>query len=272
MAAIKTVQNQIFTGDGKEFTTVSFTVRKPESQWDNSLEFGKCCEDLSWNHGTSTPYRSETNGVAARVVRRIQEGTSAVLLQSGLDEKWWADTMAGYCYLWNVQDLLSDEKTPYERRFGDPFKGPGIPFGSMVEYHPFLRKTSPHSINLVRKFYLQHSSDMHCLRVRIWKGDLMVADIGELENLDASEIHAGSLIAKTVFMPKNGEDGTFHVVRKSTSIPDYPERDDVHNDDLRGETDGSKPWGTLTDDTEAGDDIWTIAGNYINRHQVDPRV
>ena len=205
MAAIKTVQNQIFTGDGKEFTTVSFTVRKPESQWDNSLEFGKCCEDLSWNHGTSTPYRSETNGVAARVVRRIQEGTSAVLLQSGLDEKWWADTMAGYCYLWNVQDLLSDEKTPYERRFGDPFKGPGIPFGSMVEYHPFLRKTSPHSINLVRKFYLQHSSDMHCLRVRIWKGDLMVADIGELENLDASEIHAGSLIAKTVFMPKNGE-------------------------------------------------------------------
>ena len=27
---------------------------------DNSLEFGKACEDLSWNHCTSTPHRSET--------------------------------------------------------------------------------------------------------------------------------------------------------------------------------------------------------------------
>ena len=34
----------------------------------------------------STPHRSETNGIAERAVRRIKEGTSAVLLQSGLDE------------------------------------------------------------------------------------------------------------------------------------------------------------------------------------------
>ena len=27
-----------------------------------------------------------------RAVRRIEEGTSAVLLQSGLDEKWWTDS------------------------------------------------------------------------------------------------------------------------------------------------------------------------------------
>ena len=31
---------------------------------DNSLEFGKACEDLYWNHCTSTPHRSETNGIA----------------------------------------------------------------------------------------------------------------------------------------------------------------------------------------------------------------
>ena len=29
---------------------------------DNSLELGKACEDLSWNHCTSIPHRSETNG------------------------------------------------------------------------------------------------------------------------------------------------------------------------------------------------------------------
>ena len=70
------------------------TDRKPEVIYtDNSLEFGKACEDLSWNHCTSTPHRSETNGNVDREVRRVKEGTSAVLLQSGLDENWWADSM-----------------------------------------------------------------------------------------------------------------------------------------------------------------------------------
>ena len=40
---------------------------------DNSLKFGTCCEDLSWNHRTSTPHRSETNGIAERAVRRMNE-------------------------------------------------------------------------------------------------------------------------------------------------------------------------------------------------------
>ena len=73
--------------------------RKPKVIYtDNSLEFGKACEDLSWNHCTATPTRSETNGIAERAVRRVKEGTSAVLLQSGLDEKWWADSMECYTY------------------------------------------------------------------------------------------------------------------------------------------------------------------------------
>ena len=49
--------------------------------------------------------------------------------------------------LWNVipicetfTDLLSDGKTPYERRFGKPFKGPIIQFGSLVKYHPISAK------------------------------------------------------------------------------------------------------------------------------------
>ena len=49
---------------------------------DNFKEFGKACEDLSWNHCTSTPQRSETNGTAERAVRRVKEGTSAVTIRS----------------------------------------------------------------------------------------------------------------------------------------------------------------------------------------------
>ena len=77
---------------------------------------GKACEDLSWNHCTSTRHRSETNGIAERAVRRVKESTSVALLQSGLTESWWADSMECYTYLRNVTDLLS------ERRFGVPFK------------------------------------------------------------------------------------------------------------------------------------------------------
>ena len=54
--------------------------RKPKVIYtDNSLEFGKSCEDLSWNHCTSTPHRSQTDGIAERAVRRVKEGTCCVV-------------------------------------------------------------------------------------------------------------------------------------------------------------------------------------------------
>ena len=48
--------------------------------------------------------------------------------------------MECYCYLRNIQDLLFDGKTPHERRIGDSFERPIIPFGSVVEYHPISAK------------------------------------------------------------------------------------------------------------------------------------
>ena len=45
--------------------------RNPEVIYtDNSMEFGRACEDLSWHLCTSTPHRSETTGIAERAVRR----------------------------------------------------------------------------------------------------------------------------------------------------------------------------------------------------------
>ena len=100
----------------------------------------------------STPHISETNGIAT------------VLLQPGLNESWWADSKECFSYLRNIQDLLSDGKTPYERRFGQPFKGPIMPFGSWLSITLSLRRASQESINLVRKFYLDCSSDTLCTR------------------------------------------------------------------------------------------------------------
>ena len=39
----------------------------------------------------------------------------------------------------------------------------------------------------------------------IWEGDILVADIEELEKMDASEIHARRLNAKEVLTPQSGE-------------------------------------------------------------------
>ena len=71
-------------------------TRKPKVIYtDNPLGFGKSCEDLSWNHCTSTPNRSETTVIVEKAVRRVKEGTSAVLLQSSLGDEWW-DSMECY--------------------------------------------------------------------------------------------------------------------------------------------------------------------------------
>ena len=85
-------------------------------------------------------HTSETNGIAERAVRRVKEGTSAVLLQSGLDEKWWADSMECYANLRNIQDLLSDMEKLHTKGVLEPFKGPIIPFCSLVEYCPISAK------------------------------------------------------------------------------------------------------------------------------------
>ena len=59
-----------------------------------------------------------------------------------------------------------------------------------------LRRTSQESVNLERKSYLDCSLDTLCTREGIWKGDVLVANIEELETMDASEIHAKRHIAK----------------------------------------------------------------------------
>ena len=168
--------------------------RKPKVIYtDKSLEFCTSCEELSWNHCTSTPHRSGTNGIAERAVRRVKEGTFAVLLQSGLDKEWWADSVECYCCLRNIQDLLSDGKTPYERRFGMPFNGPVIPFGAMVEYHPedqsWLHQYGAKVLSGIFLLCVLYA-------VRICKGDIPIADIEELEQMDASELHAKGLVQR----------------------------------------------------------------------------
>ena len=138
-------------------------------------------------------------------MRRVKEGTSAVLLQSGLNESWSADSLECYTYLRNVADLSSDGKTPCERRFGQPFKVPIIPFGSLVEYHLTTAKEQSRIHQFGKKILPGSFLGYALYEERIWKGDVLVADLEELETMDASEIYSKRLHAKEVIFPKQGE-------------------------------------------------------------------
>ena len=76
------------------------------------------------------------------------------------------------------------------------FDGPVTPFGAMVEISPYLyeghielHQFGPEVLPGVFFGCVLYAG-------RIWKGDIMVADIEELVRMDASEIHARRLNAK----------------------------------------------------------------------------
>ena len=115
-------------------------------------------------------------------VRRVKEGTSAVLLQSGLDNEWWADSMACCCYLRNIQDLFClMAKSPYESWFGVPFNVPVIPFGAMVEYYLVSAKDVSRQHQFGPKVLSGVFLGCSLHAWKIWKGDILDADIEELE-------------------------------------------------------------------------------------------
>ena len=217
-------------------------------------------------------------------MRRVKEGTSAVLLQSGLNESGGQILWNFYTYLRNIQDLLSDGKTPYERCFGKPFKGPIIPFGSLVECYPISAKDQSR-IHLFGKKVLPGLFVGYALYAgRIWKGDVLVADVEELETMDASEIYSKGLNAKEVIFTKEEGEFIFPIadvrikthggdLRTSTLVRHRPIQGESHLVFL-GESEGSLPQhqDSLPDAGEAMNDFWSMSGNFIYRHHVEPRV
>ena len=118
------------TQDTSETTSCLHRFLPPsqKQERDNSKSFMQACQVLQWSHDTSNPHRSETNGVAERAVSRVKERTAIALVQSGLPEDWWDSAMERCCYMRNVHDKMIDGKTAFEKRYGQTFDGPSIPF------------------------------------------------------------------------------------------------------------------------------------------------
>ena len=89
---------------------------------------------------TSTPNRSQTNGVAEAAVGCAIEGTARNLYQSGLAHAFWPDAAKHYASARCFFDIVKDDKTPYELKLGEPSTAQLIPFGSLVEYKPSAKR------------------------------------------------------------------------------------------------------------------------------------
>ena len=143
-------------------------TRKPKVMYtDNSLEFGKSCEELSWNHCTSTPHRSETNGIAERAVRRVKKRTSAVCC----NQVW---TKNGGRIPWSVTFMTSCVMERHFMRGGSEYHFPARLFRleQWSNVTQFLPRTYRDYINLVHMSCQVYSSVMYCMRVESGKETL----------------------------------------------------------------------------------------------------
>ena len=187
--------------------------------------------------------------------------------------------MECYCYMRNIQHLLSDGKT-------HRVKG-GSKYLFMVVYHltsakdlSRLHQFGPKVLSGIFLGYALHGGGESGKERRIGRRHW---GIGEM---DASEIYANRL-NKKVSTPMSGEkiifpiaDGTVQfsvgdkVLRAITSNWDRPDRGEEQGN-LQGESDGSSSTPLRDSSWYGGDarnDLWFISVNFIYRHHVKPRV
>ena len=240
---------------------------------ENSLEFGKAWEDLSWNHCTSIRHRSETTGIAERAVRRV-------------NENWWADSMERYTNLRHVQDLLSDGKPHMRDVLGNHLKDRLFHLVHWLSITLSLQRTSQESINLERKSYLDCSSDTHCTRGEFGRVTYWLQTWRSWKRWTHQKSTQKRLSAKDVIFPREKGKFIFPIadgrikplggdqdLRTPTLIRHRPIRGESHVDFL-GESEGSlpPPHESFPDAGEAINDFWSMSGNFIFRHHVEPRV
>ena len=159
-----------------------------------------------------------------------------------------------------------------------------IPFGSLVECYTYLCERPVKNPSIWKESlglffgYVLYAVEFG--RVTYW-----LQTSRSWKRCYASEIYSKRLNAKEVIFPKQGEfifpiaDGRIKLpggdqdLRTSTLIRQRPIQGENHVDFL-GESEGSlpPPHDSFPDVGEAINDFWSMSGNFIYRHHVEPRV
>ena len=118
----------------------------------------------------------------------------------------------------------------------------------------------------------------------IRKGDILIADLEDLENLDASDFNPWRINANEVLITQEDEfifpvaEGTANLSGRDDEFREPTLRAGTgrkersfFSEELQGESGGSQPT-EPTDDAEARADFWSIQGDFISRHHNELRV
>ena len=246
---------------------------------DDSMEFGRACEVLSWNHSTSTPHRSETKGIAERAVRRVQEGTSAVLLQSWLDERWWSDSMECRCYLRNVQDPPGRWANAIRKTIWRAIHRPNNTCWSNGWISSVFTERSVKSSSIWQESITKNLSGLWADRGENLERKYLdcrpgrFGKVGCIRYLSSKNQRRRS-IDETKKMTADGTaklSGRDYEFRVPTLRRERAVRSENLSWELQGESGVSQPT-EFTDDAEACADFWSIQGDFIYRRRNEPRV
>ena len=156
--------------------------------------------------------------------------------------------------------------------------------GARVEYHPISPRDQARIHQFGKKVLPVIFLGYKLVAGRIWKGDILIADLEDLETLDASDIYLRRIKAKEILIRQKDDEFIFPFADGTAKLSgrDYEFREPtlrreptVRNEDfsreLHGERGESRPTES-TDNAEARADLWSIQCEFIYRHHTEPRL
>ena len=202
----------------------------------NLFLFGKYCEELSWNHRTTTLHRSETSGNAERA-------------QSGSDDKWWSDSMKCCCYLRDDQDFLAEWKSQNERRFEEFFQD------VLCSRGEFGKK-------------------IFCLTAEIEELEKLDASETYPRRLNATDVLITPKYGEIYFLRQMIQQN-YQEETTNSKNPLWDGKSTVRRENLSGESHGDREEfrpEEKEDDAEDREYCWSVQGYFIYCHHIEPRV
>ena len=165
MGPVVSVQIKNFSGDRKELAKVLGADDETKSHFTLTTPWNLASLVRNYHGIIVRRHHTDQKQMGLREqLATVKEGASAVLLLSGLDEKWRADSMECYTYLRNIQDLVLMGRHHMRDVWGNHLRTSNIVWSNGSNITPFLRRTYRDYINLVQKSCQVSSSVMYCMR------------------------------------------------------------------------------------------------------------
>ena len=171
-----------------DLITADHKVLSEESESRNSHRHAVVVQDLATQWIQSYPCKTKTSQETQKSPMKFLEPTRKPKVICTDKSMEFGKTVILFVEMVEYHPI-SDKDISRSHQFG-PKVLPGFFFGDQSRLHQFGSKVLPG----IFLGYALHAG-------RIWKRDIMIADIEELEEMDVSELHARRLNAKGVLTP-----------------------------------------------------------------------